>query len=301
MGLSMYKLDFDPAAPTESDRIGSFLIGAGGTVIASTGTSLDTNVTNTVTVSGTDIDIRDLAFATDSVTAHQGGSWTVTATATDFDIRNIVNTQDSIAIGDSTNIANLQRMDSAFTATPYGFATFGIRQDAAGSPVSADGDAHPFVFNNDGELKVAADLTSDVADDAVDTGNPIKMGTKTYGATLAAVSAAGDRANLAADIYRRTHVNDSANIATLSTRTGVTDTAALVVASSLAGRKKMTVQNISNTNIYLGGSAVTASGAAQGLLVKKGDSYTEAIGAGCSLYAIAGSAGPHNIIVLELA
>ena len=301
MGLSMYKLDFDPAAPTESDRIGSFLIGASGTVIASTGTSLDTNITNaSLVVTATDLDIRNLT-QTDEVTAFQGGSWTVTATATDFDIRNIVNTQDSIAIGDSTNIANLQRMDSAFTATPYGFATFGIRQDAAGSPVSADGDAHPFVFNNDGELKVAADLTSDVADDAVDTGNPIKMGTKTYGATLAAVSAAGDRANLAADIYRRTHVNDSANIATLSTRTGVTNTAALVVASSLAGRKKMTVQNISNTGIYLGGSAVTASGAAQGLLVKRGDSYTEAIGAGCSLDAIAGSAGPHDIIVLELA
>lgn len=34
-----------------------------------------------ITVSATDLDIRDLAFATDSVTAHQGGSWTVTAAA----------------------------------------------------------------------------------------------------------------------------------------------------------------------------------------------------------------------------
>lgn len=32
---------------------------------------------SSVTVSATDLDIRDLAFATDSVTAHQGGVWTI--------------------------------------------------------------------------------------------------------------------------------------------------------------------------------------------------------------------------------
>lgn len=39
-----------------------------------------------------------LAYATDSVTAHQGGTWSVTATATDLDIRNLAYTQDSVSI-----------------------------------------------------------------------------------------------------------------------------------------------------------------------------------------------------------
>lgn len=37
--------------------------------------------------------------------------------------------------------------------------TGGVRQDAAGSPVSADGDVHPLVFDNNGQLKVAATFT----------------------------------------------------------------------------------------------------------------------------------------------
>lgn len=53
-------------------------------------------------VSATNLDIRDLAFATDSVTAHQGGSWTVdigntvTVQATDFDIRDLSAASDSV-------------------------------------------------------------------------------------------------------------------------------------------------------------------------------------------------------------
>lgn len=100
---------------------------------------------------------------------------TVTVTATDLDIRDLINTQDSIAIGDETNLVDLEQSDDAFVGG-YGFSLYGVRQDAAGSPVSADGDAHPLVFNNDGELKVAADLSSSVADDAADSGNPIKIG-----------------------------------------------------------------------------------------------------------------------------
>jgi hypothetical protein len=68
------------------------------------------SITNPVTVTATNLDIRDLAFATDSVTAHQGGTWTidsitnaVTVTATNLDIRDLSHTQDSIKIGDGTD------------------------------------------------------------------------------------------------------------------------------------------------------------------------------------------------------
>lgn len=54
-------------------------------------------------VSATDLDIRDLAYASDSVTAHQGGTWTidsitnaVTVSATDLDIRDLSAASDSV-------------------------------------------------------------------------------------------------------------------------------------------------------------------------------------------------------------
>lgn len=66
--------------------------------------SLDVHLSNTsIEVTGTDFDIRDLAFATDSVTSHQGGTWTidsitndVNVTATDLDIRDLTAASDSI-------------------------------------------------------------------------------------------------------------------------------------------------------------------------------------------------------------
>lgn len=58
---------------------------------------------NSITVDAVDLDIRDLAFATDSVTAHQGGTWVidsitndVNVTATDLDIRDLSAAQDSV-------------------------------------------------------------------------------------------------------------------------------------------------------------------------------------------------------------
>jgi hypothetical protein len=54
-------------------------------------------------VTATNLDIRDLTNATDSVTAHQGGTWTVgvsgtvAVSATDLDIRNLSAAQDTVA------------------------------------------------------------------------------------------------------------------------------------------------------------------------------------------------------------
>jgi len=105
-GLYKDRLIFDAADLAESDQVGAHLY-AGGTALTQTGGALDVNVTNAISVSidhttdsikigdGTDflavnadgsinvvatatnLDIRDLAFATDSVTAHQGGVWSV--------------------------------------------------------------------------------------------------------------------------------------------------------------------------------------------------------------------------------
>jgi len=75
--------------------------------------ALDVHISNTsLVVTATDLDIRDLAFATDSVTAHQGGTWvidsitsdvniadggnSITVDAVDLDIRDLSAASDSV-------------------------------------------------------------------------------------------------------------------------------------------------------------------------------------------------------------
>lgn len=55
-----------------------------------------------LTVDATDLDIRDLAFATDKVDV-TGSDVTATVTATDLDIRDLTHVSDSVKIGDGTD------------------------------------------------------------------------------------------------------------------------------------------------------------------------------------------------------
>ncbi len=222
-------------------------------------------------VTATDLDIRDLSASQDNVAISDGtdqleinADGSINVVGSDLDIRDLVNTQDSIAIGDETNLVDLQQMDSAFGVTSFGFGMFGVRQDAGGSPVSADGDAHPMVFNSDGELKVAADLSSDVPDDSADSGNPVKIGGRGVSGALTAMSASNDRYDLLGDLYRRTYVNDSPNIGSAHAAATVTTTAAEVMAAPLAGRRRVLIQNRGNQTVYLGnsGSVTSANGIA---------------------------------------
>jgi hypothetical protein len=159
MAISKDKLIFDSTEMSESDNVGSFLRASDGTLITHTDNggkkSLDVHVANTVAVSATDLDIRDLtaasdsvkigdgsdflainadgsinsvvtatdldirnlAFATDSVTAHQGTSpWVVSAT--DLDIRDLAHTTDSIKIGDGTDLLAVNADGSINVVTP---------------------------------------------------------------------------------------------------------------------------------------------------------------------------------------
>ena len=80
---------------------GSVNVNVQGTVDVS-GSSV--SVSGPVTVNAVDLDIRDLQFATDKVDV-SGSS--VTVSATDLDIRNLSNLQDNVAIGNGTNIAQV--------------------------------------------------------------------------------------------------------------------------------------------------------------------------------------------------
>lgn len=109
--------------PTDADTIaasssvGSYIrAGDDGTLIGHVSDALKVSLANaSIAVTATDLDIRDLAFATDSVTAHQGGTWnigtvgsitgdvsiddggnSITVDATDLDIRDLTAVSDSI-------------------------------------------------------------------------------------------------------------------------------------------------------------------------------------------------------------
>lgn len=242
-----------------------------------------------------------LIDASGHITANINGS--VTVTATDLDIRDLVNTQDSVAIGDEATLVDMAIMDSAFGITSAGFPIMGIRQDAAGSPVSADGDAHPLVFNDDGELKVAADLTSSVADDAADSGNPIKVGGRgvSTASALGALSAANDRFDLLGDLYRRLFTNDSNNIGWKVEPHTIGATETEVAATPLGGRKEVIIQNTSTNSVWVGEvTGVTTSGATRGIEIPKKSSMMFKFGEALNLFVISDGAG-REINVLEAA
>lgn len=237
-----------------------------------------------------------ISDGTNTMVVEADGSINANISATDLDIRDLVNTQDSVAIGDSTTLVSMEVNDAAFSGAG-GFSMFGVRQDAGGSPVSADGDAHPMVFNDDGELKVAADLTASIADDQADAGNPIKVGGRGVSGALTALSASSDRYDLLGDLYRRTWVNTSRNVAMSNTQDDVTTTAAEVLAAPLAGRREVTIQNEGSQPVYIGSSVGVTAG--NGIKVSKNSSATFEWGEDINIFMIANS-GTQDVRFLEV-
>lgn len=237
----------------------------------------------------------------DELLINGDGSLNAVISATDLDIRDLINTQDSIAIGDETTLVDMAVMDSAFGVTSAGFPIMGIRQDASGSPVSADGDAHPLVFNNDGELKVVADvsLVTD-ADDAASVENPLSVGgvSADTATALGALSAAADRFHLLGDLYRRVFTNDSHNVAWKNTRVSVGLTESEVAATPLLGRKEVIIQNLSNNNVYL--KEATGVLTTNGINIPKKSSMHFKFGEALNLFLIADAASS-AVNVLEAA
>lgn len=148
---------------------------------------------------------------------------------------------------------------------------------------------------------VDVNATSAVADDAVDSGNPMKVGSRAaFGSLLAAISTTGDRADLISDDYRRIWVNMAPNAGGSNAAVAVDTTVGGVplFATPLAGRQRVTVQNLSaNKAIYLGFGTVSA---ANGIRVAGGATWTEMLGKNQVLKAIAES-GSQDVRVLQLA
>ena len=346
------QLVFDPSE-SDNDNIGAYVRASDGTVIDKV-TLTDTIDRLAVAAAMVDSDGHELDVNAD-------GSINATVSATDLDIRDLVNTQDSVAIGDEVNIVDMQQLDSAFGATAQAFPIAGVRRDADTSPVSADADAHPLVFDDAGQLKVRANVVAsvepsdaeyaedsphtsgdvglhmlsvrqdtlasstsadgdyaslkvnalgelyttasvsgDVADDAVDSGNPLKVGSRSTDAALTELSAAGDRADLISDIYRRIMVNSSAAIAVAQSVLAVDDTlgGTQIASTALSGRRKILIQNVGSNEVFLGASGVTA---ANGIELKKRTSVELELGEHVDIYAICSATETTSLRILEMA
>jgi len=292
--LTKDRLIFDPSDSADSDNIGAYLrAGSDGDLLSSTNVSgkegLDINIINaSVTVTATDFDIRDLTHVSDSVKVGDGtdflginsdgsiisrisdgtdtlavnadGSINSVVSATDLDIRDLTHVSDSVKVGDGTDFLSV---------------------------------------NADGSINV--NLTDDgVADDAADSGNPLKVGGKAYASLSADPVDDGDRANLAQDIYRRVYIHDGAHMSVASAKVTVGATAVALPTSALAGRTRIMIQNISSNPVWIGPSGVTTSGATTGILVSKSSTLSLEAGENVALYAIAAGAG-NDVVVFEMA
>jgi hypothetical protein len=128
-----------------------------------------------LTVDATNLDIRDLANATDSVTAHQGGTWTVTGSGGTFPVTDSggsltvdapVGTPVFVRLSDGASaistlpvsfpsgvtVTGTDAHDAAVTAKPVLIG--GFASTSAPTAVSADGDAVQLWVSRTGVLQV---------------------------------------------------------------------------------------------------------------------------------------------------
>lgn len=341
--LSLERLIFDPTAVADGPLIGTYIVSASGDVIDDTSGALDVNVANatiavtqsgtwdigtltsitndvniadggnSITVDASDLDIRDLTSASDSIEiktaagqalAIDGSGYitsningTVTVDASNLDIRDLTHASDSVKVGNGTIFLDVLVEDAASAGGENGIMALGIRRDADTSPVSDDNDLHPFVFNSIGQLKVAAAISGDVADDAADSGNPVKVGGKAYDqASVWGAVAASDRVNNATDLYRRQLINDAPNISVTCGAVSVADSAT-ALGTAAAGRMRLLIQNNGDKPMFVGPSDVAV---ATGLEIAKGATLSLELGEAVDLYGIVAS-GTVDARVMQVA
>lgn len=233
------------------------MIDGDGNSISSTNGALNVNVDNTVTVSATNLDIRDLVFATDKVDA--SGSVVKITDGTNQLVVNAdgsINVQADIAVSSGSDKAE----DSAHVSGDIGTYILAVRQDTITTDTSADGDYSSLKTSATGALYV------NIAESS--------------GSMTVSDAALANTAIIAA-----------AN--TLS----VANTAQVAVASPLASRKYLSIYNMDNKKIYIGGSGVTAG---SGFPVSPGSYIEMRAGAASAVYFVGSTGATPEIRHLEL-
>lgn len=304
MPISLTKLVARPDL-TEPDgqSVLSYLRDGDGNSIASTGGALHVVQQGTVTVQATDLDIRNLVFATDKVdvsgssnVAVTDGGGSLTVDATDLDIRDLSSVSDSV----TAVLASTKLEDAAHVSGDAGQFMLAVRNDAGTSLVSADGDYAPFQVDASGALRVSGTLSL-IGQYAEDSAH-VSGNTGIYNlavrsdAPAIATSADGDYASQTVDAYNRQWANTGSNVSMSNASASVTTTSALLIAAS-AGRRKIIAQNVGSKKVFVGASGVST---ANGLVISPGASIELEIGPALALHAVAEN-GTQDVRCLQTA
>lgn len=268
MAIQKDKLIYDATTPADGDAVAAFLRTGSG-ALTSTNVSgkegLDVNVINGIAV--------DIDYTTDSVTAHQGGTWeveiaaaqTIGVTATDLDIRDLTSASDSVAAVQS----GTWTVEATQGTSPWVVSA----TDLDIRDLSSASDSVSAVQSGTWEVEIAA------------------------GQSIAVTATDLDIRDLS-DASDSVLAKDCAQ-ALLTTVKSVSTSAALV-AAALTGRRRILVQNLGSKAVYVGASGVTNTGAGKGIRVAAGSNMEIPLGAGAALHAVAES-GTQECIVMELA
>ena len=205
---------------------------------------------------------------------------------------------DSVRLGDGTNFFTSTSENGDIALDVHiSNSDLDIRNlDATTDNVAISDGTHTLDVQADGSLNV--NLSSTVADDEPFTENGVPMAARGVSGALTALSASGDKYNLLGDLYRRTWVNTSRNVAILNTAATVGTTAAEVLASPLSGRREVTIQNQSQGSVYIGSSAGVTT--ANGIEIPKNASATYEFGEDINIFMIADNASS-DVVFLEAA
>lgn len=205
-----------------------------------------------LTVDAVNLDIRDLAYTQDSVTAYQGtspwvigdGGGSITVDAIDLDIRNLDYSQDNVAIKGATgnqlvvnangsinvnadiSVVNGHEKleDAAHSSGDVGSYVLAVRQDTLANSVSADGDYASFKVDSVGALYV--DIAKISATDTILVSDAALANT--------AIAAAAETLDVA-------------------------NTAQNIIVSPLANRKHLWIYNNDNQRMFIGQSGITSA------------------------------------------
>lgn len=192
--------------------------------------------------------------------------------------------------------------DSAHASEDLGQFILVVRNDTEGSLVSADGDYAPLQVDALGRLRVAADIDvvtgAEKAEDAAHASGDIGQYVLNVREDVLSVSTSddGDYQSFKSDALGRvwkTEAKQSGVYGAVSVGNTATD----LVATDLANRTMIVIQNVSNRNVFIGlDASVTAT---SGLRLSAGSSMNIPAGPGLNWHAITAS-GTADLRYMEL-
>lgn len=315
MSLSKGKLIADPAIVYDGDSVIVHMRDGAGNAITSTGGALDVNIDNaSIVVTSTDLDIRDLSFATDKVdvsgssnvaVTDGGGSLTVDGTVAVSSVGGTVTVAGTVELG-ATSLAALETIElgattlAALENITVSSTDLDIRDLSHAQDSVKIGDGTDFLaINNDGSINVVGSFTinGQYAEDSAHSSGNVGLYNLAVRADAPAVatSADGDYASQTVDAYNRSWVNSGANIAIAAGAATVTTSSALLVAAA-AGQRRIKIYNNGSKRVFVGPSGVSS---ANGWIIDPGVDEELEIGPNIALHAVS-SSGSQEIRYLQL-